>query len=158
MSLETWKQEFYPVAAEHAAVDELSAIDHSIAKWTGMRPDNLARHATTSSASNLRIVNVNDPVSDDCLIVASDSCALCVLNDRRCGDKYYGCDKCPIVEATGDGCDGGYYDYDRDEDDPTPWDTWLSTGNPEPMIQLLETTRQYFLDKLPEQEYNDEPI
>lgn len=44
MSLETWKQEFYPVSAEEAVVDAIAAVNHSIKKWEGLRPNTLANH------------------------------------------------------------------------------------------------------------------
>lgn len=43
MSLETWKQEFYSLPASNAPIEQ--ALDHSIKKWAGLQPDNLAKHS-----------------------------------------------------------------------------------------------------------------
>ena len=47
MSVETWKEEFYPVDATDDEVQEGSIfilLDHSILKWTGALPENLKKH------------------------------------------------------------------------------------------------------------------
>lgn len=42
MSLETWKEEFYKIPAEECIKEQ--ALDHSITKWEGLRPENLQKH------------------------------------------------------------------------------------------------------------------
>lgn len=156
MSLETWKQEFYPVSAEEAVVDAITAVDHSIKKWEGLRPNTLANHQICTSASNRRIgefTSLHD--IDSHFIIAAETCALCVLNEYRCDGKYYGCDMCPIVEVTGRPCDGSFYD-DDDEEDVSPWNIWLLTADPEPMIALLYQTRDGIIN--PENIQRDESI
>lgn len=39
MSLETWKEEFYPIPADE--VPESQALAHSLRKWEGLRKENL---------------------------------------------------------------------------------------------------------------------
>ena len=48
MSLESWKNEFYPVSAGALAatpgVTDLQMVDHAIRKFEGLRLENLTKH------------------------------------------------------------------------------------------------------------------
>ena len=44
MSIRTWKEEFYPKRAQETTKAE--ALDHSILKWVGLRPEPAPRSRT----------------------------------------------------------------------------------------------------------------
>lgn len=75
MSVESWKEEFYPVDAEDAASSDSEALAHSIKKWEGLTEESLRKHG-------LKEVPIN---------MGSNTCALCVRHiEEECMD-------CPIV-------------------------------------------------------------
>lgn len=153
MSLATWKEEFYPVPADEAKGDALAAVDHSLKKWEGLRPDNLKKHqcrAAGTAISDGAVETVTE--EDEYMALDCTSCALCKYNDAH-GGNY--CDNCPITMATGQPCDDGYGDRE-DEDGLAPWDEWTSNTNPEAMIAVLETTRKWLLGQLEEQDERHE--
>lgn len=119
MSLETWKDEFYPVEA--LAVLKKDAVEHSLRKWRGLRAANRAKHGVVLEACG--IVRGDDGAG---LVIASSTCALCMWYSDSVG--Y--CRRCPIVKCNGCGCDG----------DGSPYVEFLGRGDPEPMIALLEKT------------------
>lgn len=143
MSLTTWKEEFYPIPADKAEGDVLTAVDHSLKKWEGLRADNMKRHGCYAAGSWIS----DDPldVSDDgTMLLNSATCALCKYKNSLNDDG--GCNKCPITLATGRPCDDLY--ADDDEAAVIPWDEWTARQNPEPMIAVLETTRKWLLGQL----------
>ena len=85
MSIATWMDEFYPVAARKVLKEE--SLQHSLRKWEGLLDENLARHGLEKGAYG---VITDGRVSFD---VDSTSCALCyhhTVFDVECGD-------CPLV-------------------------------------------------------------
>lgn len=144
MSLASWKNEFYPVPAEQAIGDAVSAVNHSLRKWEGLRADNMKRHGCYAAGSAIS----DDPldvVSDDgTMLLNCETCALCKYKDSVTGNQWY-CDKCPITLATGCPCDDLYADDGADEYVVIPWDEWTTRQDPEPMIAVLETTRKWLL-------------
>lgn len=115
MSLESWKKEFYPKPAR--LVSKRGAAKHSLRKWIGLRTENLDKHGLDRSGH--AIFEVHGPT----FYIDGDSCALC---------KHYaepGCPNCPLAIAFGRSCD---------DDGRSPWRIYINTGNPEPMIALLQ--------------------
>lgn len=134
MSYETWKQKYYPTDAitfrggDLADLDTvIEAIEHSLRKWRGLSKTALREHGLVKSM--WRIGKESQDREEYDLSISGNSCALCMLSGQDC-------DKCPIVEVTGDVCDG----------DDSQYDTWCSFTNPDPMIDLLETVLQHYLD------------
>ena len=150
MSLNTWKEEFYPVAADAAKGDALAAVDHSLKKWEGLRAENLTKHScsVTTVGSIITDVCEDETTADNTFEVNCESCALCKYNDTLNQGSY--CDSCPITLATGVACDDVYGELE--EDDIAPWDAWTMNENPEPMIAVLNTTREWLLGQRKEQD------
>ena len=120
MSIDTWKAEFYQIPATD--VRWRDAVTHSITKWKGLLPDNLAKHQVVWSGNC-----ISDP--GDWLSIDGDTCALCEhyqdLDD---------CSECPISKIRNGGrCD----ETTESEIDPPYWH-FIRTGNPLPMIKILE--------------------
>ena len=91
MCLQSWKEEFYPILASD--VDEQDALQHSLQKWIGLRPENLEKH---------NVVLFDHTVRDkfqlggcDFVMIAASSCALCVHYSVRSEE----CSKCPLINC-----------------------------------------------------------
>lgn len=113
MSLESWKEEFYPVPANE--VSEADAVKHSRRKWIGLRPENLIHHKVWMHDSKLT-------GKDGTLEINSESCALC---------HHYldpTCKECPLRKLLGRPCDivG------------KPYEVFFRRYDPELMITALE--------------------
>lgn len=122
MSLETWKEEFYPIDTEY--VSEGNAVEHSLRKWIGLRVENLNKHGVT-----VRYSSVYD--EDDTLCVNDESCALCVHHMDNNDPDGDGCLSCPLFCLLGRPCD-------KSDDGNSEYTTFIRYSNPEPMIAALE--------------------
>ena len=111
MSLETWKEEFYPVPADE--VPESQALTHSLRKWEGLRKENLEKHGVKRRLHKVGEFHVD-----------STTCALC---HHHAGSFW--CYTCPIAGTDEAGnsvnCDHEYI-------------KWVGGGDPEPMIELIK--------------------
>lgn len=136
MTMDTWRDEFYPVAAVDCPRED--AVAHSLKKWIGLRRENLERHGLETGWSDIHEV-ANSSARQE---VSGVSCALCKFHavfstlDRR---TY--CDTCPlaqiravenIVDSTPVACDNV-----RPGESLPPWVEWTENKNPEPMIEWL---------------------
>lgn len=121
MSLESWKQEFYPVEAK-SCPKEL-AVEHSLRKWRGLTEENLKRHGLDRDGSRLL------DEDDEFLGIDSDSCALCWHHSTTTT-----CPSCPLAARRGIRCDISL----RDESG-SPYHAFTKAGDPMPMIRLLES-------------------
>lgn len=138
MTIESWKQEFYPISVEEAAKGTVQeAINHSRIKWYGLRQENLEKHGLVvedgyiaekdfDSFDNLR----------PCVPIDSETCALCWKYDSS-GEDGNECAECPIVKVRGMPCDEG-------APGNNPWGSWSFNKNPEPMIAVLEQCKKEF--------------
>lgn len=91
MSLKSWLEEFYPVPASEVSKED--ALEHSIQKWNGLLPENLAKHQVAYRWEEVQSWNENElfyPLS-----ISSTSCALC----QHWYDENKGCPECPLVKA-----------------------------------------------------------
>lgn len=127
MSLKTWKEEFYPIPASEVEIG--AAVDHSITKWRGLKPENLKKHNVVSNEEG---IFDESPMTSavgviEQLPINSESCALCSFYiDARCGH-------CPLyLVRRGVRCDVAMADETLD-----PFGNYIETGNPEPMIEWL---------------------
>lgn len=131
MSLQSWKDEFYPVDAEELINDcpTLSeAIQHSLTKWIGLRKDNLTRHDVVLYTSPLYVIES----LDGNLAVDGDTCLLCL--------RYrYQCVNCILFMVLG----GNSCCSDRN----SPYQAFTYDSNPEPMIEALQKTLEYLKDE-----------
>ena len=112
MSLKSWEKEFYPVTAEECAKGggAVACLEHSIRKWTGLLPKNLAKH-------RMRTMRYRPGITDGHRRIGIDSytCALCQWAEN--------CRGCPIRK---DGGCGG-----------SALEAWYDKGNPRPMLRVM---------------------
>lgn len=117
-----WCEDHYPVEADQfICTPDTECLAHSIAKWKGLRTDNLPPNW---NYYHWRLKELNGPTQLD---IDDSSCALC--------QKYPNVDcknddgeSCPIVRATGTDCEIVYRQ---------------SRNDPEPMIALLKSTLEF---------------
>ena len=134
MSLETWKKEFYPAAAEESASHGvLAAAKHDLLEWRGAMGDNLDRHGVTRE-SYMPIV----AEGDEQFPLNSDTSALCVLSRNHCP-----C--CPLWKVREEvSCTAA-----RSDEATSPYDAMLNDHDYDaafPMVGWLEKTVQYLQD------------
>lgn len=131
MSKETWLEEYYPVpaSAAEAQTNDRAAIEHSLHKWRGLRPDVLEAHNLYPRTSRL-IADACD--GRDVIEVDGSSCALCEMHIQN------ECKGCPLYdEKTNSRCDSEGREYRN----------WLYHKDPEPMIAALEAALEKELEK-----------
>lgn len=112
MSAMTFLEEFYPVTAQSIAQsgDDKALIRHAIQKWTGLLPENLARHKVY-----LVDIELQDEDGEVLLSINYATCGLCVKYTYTENFNTL-CDACPLNKMLGhscdeddDGNDGGIY-------------------------------------------------
>lgn len=120
MSVTSWKKEFYNTAVSR--VSKISAVAHSLKKWSGLTEKNLKKHG----------------VGPGELRVNSDTCALCnhYLNNAMKGSN---CRKCPLSIVRG----GVRCDATRDEEKESPYMTFILEHDPSLMIAWLRVAKAY---------------
>lgn len=131
MSLKTWKEEFYPVDAE--SVSEEDALDHSLRKWIGLKPENLKKHGVFKVSGWRSIVDKNDEY--DSMLIDGVSCSLCKF---YLGDEVDSqCESCPLTaQRGGRACDestepGSYFN-------DSPYANFTERDDPQAMIDLIQ--------------------
>lgn len=132
MSIRTWKEEFYPKRAQETTKAE--ALDHSILKWIGLRPENLAKHEMRQDVFGCLRDTAGDKV-----FVDSSTCALC--HHHRGSNNYVddnACNGCPLFEVR----DRVQCDAARMREADAPYFLFMHGNDPEPMIvDLLRAKR-----------------
>lgn len=129
MSLETWKEEFYPVPAEvyHDEDDELVLINHAIQKWTGLLTESMQKHSVgfrddmRCAISDLPLA-YSDAALENVFDIDSTTCALC--------QRHSHCQTCP-VDTFSIGCN----------ESKSPYDKFVIGNDPLPMLQALKEVR-----------------
>lgn len=122
MSLQTWKEEFYPTNAR--STEALNApIEHSLRKWKGLTQENMDKH-------NVRISDRGHWIEDghETLDLDSDSCSLCqmaILSRLFMPENM--CEHCEINKHLNEVCNIAYNE-------------WCNTRDPTIMISLLTRT------------------
>ncbi len=106
MSLETWKQEFYPIPAEtfnNGNYSQEEIFEHSIQKWTGLLSENIAKHGVhldNSYFGSWMVVGDDyDDKTGNRVPITSESCSCCAAYYTSDSE----CDNCPLYEI-GYGC------------------------------------------------------
>jgi len=123
MSLQTWKEEFYPIEA--CEVSEENAIQHSLTKWIGLRKRNLKKHNINVDGDCIEDYHDYDGES---FHIDTESCALC-CHYLKYSPRESSCASCPLYKQPGNmACDYG---------ENSPYWIWISDNNPEPMIKAL---------------------
>jgi len=128
VSLETWKEEFYPVPA--GAVSREDALDHSIRKWEGLRPENLRRHGLMRDGLMRRAITEKNGIGG--MHIDAGSCALCRHHEKPIGRCY----DCPLYLVRGSRCD-----TPTDTEALSPYQSWLKSGSPVAMLELLDAAK-----------------
>lgn len=121
MSLESWIKEFYQEDAEtFTNKSDTECLDHSIQKWTGALPENLAKHGMKYDNTILHQENSTESCEDSNLEFDDTTCALCQKYENCVG--YFDTKSCIIVEITGKPC---HEVYNASYNDPTEMLTLL---------------------------------
>lgn len=144
MSLETWKAEFYPIAA--CDTKEEDAIAHSLQKWKGLTHENLAKHNVRLNYYGWVVEkDAVDHSADRAVVINGSTCSLChhFLNsasDENWDYEESPCETCPLYKARGDvACD-----KERMDEEEAPWYEFrYETPNPDPMIFWLQKAVEY---------------
>lgn len=132
MSLQTWKAVFY-TESNPRYVTWREALEHSINKWIGLRPENLERHRVHSTSKYL--------LSDGryTFPITSDTCMLCLKGCYHNGREDM-CAGCPLyLSLDNTRCDYG---------DDSPYGIFLDSNDPEPMISALKAARSKAIEDL----------
>ena len=128
MTFKLWKQKYYHRPAEefrsrYLAVETrelLRATIHSIRKWRGLRLEALEEFELLALYKDQRITD-----GRAFFYIDGRTCALCWAADENCWE-------CPLFRSLGfTRCDYGHF---------SPYQIWVETGDPEPMISALEKT------------------
>jgi hypothetical protein len=133
LGFKDWKAKYYPVpASKFRKSDWSEALEHSIAKWRGLRPSVLKRYHIELSYGKL--LDVNDRLL---LEINDKSCALCQRAGRH---RAKSCDTCPLYEIRG----GAQCDERRGGERIAPYHelSFSHRGDPEPMLEWLVRARR----------------
>jgi hypothetical protein len=134
MSLQSWKDEFFPKPVEETTVEE--ALDHSIRKWQGLQEDALRRHVAFGPVGFAGNMTFDDGQFD----TAGSNCALCFHFNRP--SSYDKCGKCPLAAArNGVPCDEG----SPSDANNAPWVEWTNNDDAKPMLAWLNYTKRKVL-------------
>ena len=140
MSIETWKAEFYPIAAEHT--NKGGAIDHSLQKWLGLRPENLAKHEVELFEG--MVIELGDADCINAVVIDGGSCSLChhyLDHDWDENDHETACYDCPLCKVRGGQCDDEI-EEEWENDKLAPWQAFTRDEDREPMIIWLTKTKE----------------
>lgn len=143
MSIETWKEEFYPVPADdrRAKRSHTAAVNHSLKKWRGLTKESLEKHGLQKISGSDCITPI---LGGEHMPIAGATCALCLMeDDRTClnnstSEKF--CRQCPLFRTLGRQCDQDNL-LDVSEE-PSPYSNFIVRDDPLPMIKALEKTKK----------------
>lgn len=139
MSLATWKDEFYPITAHTCARrDKTKALDHSIQKWDGVKPENLERHGVI-----LRVGDLICKKTSARMIFSARNCALCVVH-LRVRKGVSSCNQCPLALSRGGvPCD----DVANTGEIWAPYHYFNCQGTPIPMQRALAAAKVWLAEQ-----------
>ncbi len=138
MSVATWIKEFVP-NNDFVNMTWLEAIDASILKWNGVKPENLSKHNVVHSGYSIKN-------HDDFRFYHLSECPLCDLSNKEMkaqqthGEYREYCTICPLFKANGRvSCDEGGENS-----------IWNKTYNKNliPMFDILEKTKIYIEEEM----------
>jgi hypothetical protein len=121
MSLKSWKNEFYKTKANDNIETTILALEHSIKKWKGMLPENLAKHEMAFYDGNIRETELPREEFE----ISMATCSLC----HKFFYTHGNCRKCPLKV---------HFKLECHDESREPFYVWMQTGNPIPMIETLE--------------------
>lgn len=117
MSIQTWKYKYYSELDPVNPPKGRAAIEHSLKKWRGLRPEVLQEHELCQDSADHRYIFEEFESDPDGMWIDCSSCALCL-------EFHSDCERCPIEGAC--------------EEPDAEFVLWMDSGDPEPMIQRLE--------------------
>jgi len=150
MSLQTWMEEFYPISSTDTPIEfkgntkvlsfkdhlDIYAISLAEKKWSGLSPENLAKHdvhliATYVVPLSVKTVEEIELLEkDQVFIVGISTCALCALYHL----PPTPCISCPIMQKNGFTCIPAYIRS-------------IEEGNPEHMLKILAETKEWVIEQ-----------
>lgn len=148
MSLESWKAEFYPIPASETTEEQ--AVDHSLQKWLGLLPENLAKHDCHIEDSSVVEIG-HTPCLGNHVFIDSSSCSLCHhfcdMSACNSGDDESPCIECPLYKARGDVACDDETSEEWNNSQKSPWHAFTLTFDdysydPKPMIHWLKRTQE----------------
>lgn len=142
MTVESWKEEFYPIEADRCPKEE--AIQHSLRKWSGLTENNLLKHEVKvdgaraiAGGAYVLPMNANGLRGNHYVEIDSRSCSLCHHYNQ--GD----CSACPITFYK----QSEKMDTNQWEQCSTEYLHWRRVKDPHPMIELLKNTLAFMEKK-----------
>lgn len=138
MSLQTWKDEFYPIEATETLKE--NAVQHCLTKWQGLASENLAKHRVELNNAAW-VVDQKESATMDRVVINGSTCALChhyLIEDSGYEESF--CEMCPLYKARGDvACD-----KERDDEPAAPWYAFRDDHpQVQPMIYWLHKAVEY---------------
>jgi hypothetical protein len=148
MSYKTWSKEFYPCCADSPEA-RAKPTAHSLQKWIGLRPENLAKHGVSFTDGV-----VTGEGRESALRIDAKSCALCAKHydtdaeEREVDDPDWSgtpeCEECPLHEVRGNtACDRL---MSGEHHSPYSKGTNGNPPDPEPMILWLLNAKEAYGD------------
>jgi len=133
MSLESWKNIYYPTSAD-TVTTQAEAIAHSLLKWSGLKPEVLTEHGVERCLDSLRVITEDE---NTFRAAAGDTCALCWIDlEATATDK---CHSCSLFESRGNvSC------LSKTPSETTPpYLAYIEGGDPEPMLIELRKAQAW---------------
>ena len=131
MSLSEWEKIYYPVPADQIKT-QAEALDHSILKWSGLRPKVLRAHGIVRYGNALY-----DEEEGSRFEVAGQTCALCDLDSREVATND--CTTCALYKSRGNVACAIPCVYEE----TSPYEDFGRDGNPEPMLFELHKAKAW---------------
>lgn len=143
-NIDLWIEEFFAKIGDSTFDDVLfedeyfyslswiECAEHSLKKWRGLLPENVSKY---DLVLDHQCRNLYDPENLGSMSIDDATCALCIKAD------YTECGSCPIRLMRGHSCDHNPLSKDLSE-----YECFLKTGDPVPMINLLEETVKFIKD------------
>lgn len=152
MSLTSWKKEFYPIKAgsKLATATELTAVDHCLTKWEGLREKNLVKHGLPKK-DTVYVGELIGDLEEAGMEVDNTTCALCHRHKIAGSESesppsfHMRCSDCVLFDLRyGFECyraitlGSGVIPEER-----SPYGMFTQLGDPEPMIRLLKKAKKH---------------
>lgn len=135
MSMQSWRDEFYPVPAS-AGMSDLEAIRHGLRKWEGHRAENVARHGLKFDSDNIVIpyFKIMDSRGRS-FVFGEKECALCAKYINTVID----CHRCPIALSGQRPC--------TEKGRNIAYRKAIERGDTQAMIDALKLAERYVLER-----------
>ncbi len=140
MSLQSWKNEFYPTkASSYLDSPWKDAIDHSLKKWEGLTKNSIDKHNLL--LSNGVLIDKEDQTNR--MHLSFSNCALCLKSENELYNDpemdFHSdpiCKKCPIYLISETNCEFQF-------------DTFKERNDPLPMLSLLMRIQEDYKNNPP---------